>query len=196
MIRLFLLSLFVSFGYQGSAQEVRAFDISAAGISIGEMTVSREVRDTLTHYVMKSDVNFWFFSHVKLSYQVYSVYHNDHLISSQVTSQSNKGTFKSMVQWNKDHYVVDAAAYKYTNKEIIKGSIQTNAARMIFEEPVGKTRALADSYGVLAPLDFKDNTYALNVLGKVNYYHYTKGLFKRAVVYHSVKNFEITPRQK
>jgi len=194
MIRLLLLSLVVSIGYRGSAQEVRAFNISAAGINIGEMTVSREVRDTLTHYVMKSDVNFWFFSHVRLSYKVYSVYHNDHLISSQVTTQSNKGTFTSMVQWNKDHYVVDAQAYKYSNKEIIRGPIQTNSARMIFEEPIGKTRALADSYGVLASLDFKDNAYALDVLGKVNHYYYSKGLFKRAVVYHSVKNFEITPR--
>lgn len=179
-----------------TAQEVRVFEISAAGITVGEITAIRETKDSLTYYSLDSNVSFWFFTQIDVRYSVNSVYHRDHLLSSSVTTKSSKGDFTSTVQWNNDHYDVNATAYKYTNKEMIKESIQSNSARMYFEEPVGMSTVLADGFGVLASLTYEENAYAMDVLGKVNHYHFNNGFLKRAVVYHSVKNFEVTPKKK
>lgn len=101
------LSFILLSGIVGGAVEKREYDITVAGINIGEMVATRETHDDdLTYYSLKRKVSFWFFIRVNVEYSVISVYHKNHLISSTVNTNSNRGNFISTIHWNTDHYNV------------------------------------------------------------------------------------------
>lgn len=175
-----------------SEVEKRIYDITAAGIRIGEMVATRETKDNYTWYTLHSKVSFWFFVRVSVDYAVTSVYKNNHLITSTVVTTSNKGNFKSSVRWKDDHYNVDVDGYKYKNNTSIKDSIEYNSARLYFEYPSGITTILADNYGIMVPADnIEENVYSVNVQGNKNRYFFQRGKIFRAIMHHPVKNFEV-----
>jgi hypothetical protein len=188
-ICLFFTSLsIVSYG----EVEKRTYDITAAGIRIGEMVATRETKDNVTFYSLHSKVSFWFFVRVQVDYAVTSMYKGNHLISSTVITNSSKGNFKSTVQWSEDHYDVKVNGYKYTNNTSIKDSIEYNSARFYFEYPPGISTILADNYGIMVPADnIENNVYTVNVQGDKNRFFFKGGKIIRAIMHHPIKNFEV-----
>lgn len=188
----FILLTIISYG----DIEKRTYDITAAGIRIGEMIATRETKDNYTFYSLHSKVSFWFFVRVQVDYSVTSKYKNNHLISSTVITNSNKGNFKSTVQWNEDHYNVKVDGYKYTNIAPIKDSIQYNSARFYFEYPSGISTILADNYGIMVPADkIENDVYSVNVQGNKNRFFFKGGKIIRAIMHHPIKNFEVKLKQ-
>lgn len=189
-----LICLFFSFLTIASYGEVekRTYDITAAGIRIGEMVATRETKDNVTWYSLHSKVSFWFFVRVQVDYAVTSMYKDNHLVTSTVITNSSKGNFKSTVQWSEDHYNVKVNGYKYTNTTSIKDSIEYNSARFYFEYPPGISTILADNYGIMVPADnIENNVYTVNVQGDKNRFFFKGGKIIRAIMHHPIKNFEV-----
>ena len=181
-------------GIVRGAVEKREYDITVAGINIGEMVATRETRDdNLTYYSLKSKVSFWFFIRVNVEYSVASVYHKNHLISSTVNTTSNRGNFISTIQWDKDHYNVHVEGYKYKNEVAIGDTIVYNSARMYFEYPTVNSAVLADNYGLMVSTEnLQKDVYAVTVEGNRNRFFFHRGKVIRAVMHHPIKNFEVT----
>jgi hypothetical protein len=196
-VKIFGIVLFVILGAVTSAagqrdSEVRNFTISLAGIDIGEMQATRLVSDTITRYRLVSKVSFWFFVRVIVEHTIVSEYHRDVLYSTISTSKSNKGNFQSTVVRNKDHYIVKAASHKYSLDTIIQGPIKFNVARLYFDKPVGVREILADTYGVLASARFSEKDLLItDVLGNKNKFYFRNTDLERAVMYSTVKNYEV-----
>lgn len=189
-VTLFLFFL-VHSGY--AAVEKREYDITAAGIRIGEMTATRESIDNQTWYTLHSEVSFWFFVKVKVVYSVKSLYQNNQLITSTVLTHSNKGDFTSVISWSKDHYNVKVDGYKYKNTVSIKQPIQYNSARIYFEYPNSISSLLADNVGLIVPAEnnTQQNLYTITVLGNKNRFYFRSDGIIRAVMHHPIKNFEV-----
>lgn len=176
------------------AVEKREYDITVAGINIGEMTATRETdNDNFTHYSIRSRVSFWFFVRINVEYSVISVYRDNHLITSTVTTNSNRGNFNSTIQWKEDHYQVNVNGYKYSNDVAIRDTIAYNSARMYFEHPALNSSVLADNYGLMVSTEnIQENVYGVSVQGNRNKFYFAKGKVIRAVMHHPIKNFEVT----
>jgi len=174
------------------AIEKREYDITAAGIRIGEMTATRERIENQTWYTLHSEVSFWFFVRVKVVYSVKSLYQNNQLIKSTVDTHSNRGDFKSTVTWNEDHYDVRVEGYKYTNEVPLKEPISYSSARIYFDYPYSVSNILADNYGIMVPVDKTEkDVLTVTVQGNKNRFYFESGRIIRAVMHHPIKNFEI-----
>ena len=175
-----------------AAIEKREYDITAAGIRIGEMTATRENIDNQTWYTLHSEVSFWFFVRVKVVYSVKSLYQNNQLMTSTVVTHSNKGDFISTVTWQKDHYDVRVEGYKYKNNVSIKEPIKNNSARLYFEYPQSISSLLADNYGLMVPAEnIQKDVCMVTVQGNSNKFYFKSGRIVRAVMHHPIKNFEV-----
>ena len=172
--------------------EERKYEITAAGITIGEMIATRENTGDITTYTLHSKVSFWFFIRVNVDYQVNSTYRGDQLMTSTVTTKSNRGDFKSTIEWKEDHYDVHVNGYKYKNDTPIKDPIHHNSARFYFEYPSHIKKILADNYGVMVPADnIRENVYTVTVQGNKNTFYFEKGKIVRANQHHPIKNFNV-----
>lgn len=191
--KIFICLIFTALSIAGYGEiEKRTYDITAAGIRIGEMVATRETKDNYIYYTLHSKVSFWFFIRVQVDYSVTSKYKNNHLLTSMVITNSNKGNFKSTVQWSGDHYNVKVDGYKYKNDTSIKDSIEYNSARFYFEYPKGISTILADNYGIMVPADnIEENVYSVNVQGDKNRFFFKGGKIIRAIMHHPIKNFEV-----
>lgn len=177
--------------------EVRRFDIELAGMKIGELTATRTRQDTLTHYRVESKVSLWLFVRVNVHHIQTSVYRGNTLLSSTVQTSSNRGDFSASVTWNEKHYDVKVDMYKYNNESVITDPIHFNAMRLFFDEPKDIKKALADSYGLMAPVSFLKNTYyEVDVRGERNKYYYKDGKLYRANMDNAIKNYEIILRKE
>jgi hypothetical protein len=175
-----------------SAVEKREYDITAAGIRIGEMTATREQIDNQTWYTLHSEVSFWFFIRVKVVYSVKSLYQDNQLIKSTVVTHTNKGDFTSSITWNKDHYNVLVDGYKYKNNESIRQPIHYNSARIYFEYPRSISNLLADNVGLIVPAEnTQQDVYTVTVQGNKNRFYFKSDGIIRAVMHHPIKNFEV-----
>jgi hypothetical protein len=187
----FLLGLSLPIRAQ-SGEEVRKFVVSLAGIDIGEMQATRTKKDTITRYTLVSKVSFWLFIRINVEHRIVSEYHRDVLFSTVSTSKSNKGNFISTITKSKDHYVVKASSHKYQLDTIIKRPIKFNVARMYFDKPLGVKEILADTYGVLAPVQYAERDMLItDVLGNKNKFYFQNNDLLRAIMYSTVKNYEI-----
>jgi hypothetical protein len=86
-----LLLLILPWGL--NAQDHQKYDISIAGISIGEMTATKKVNGEDSQIDVKSKVGFWFFGKIELDYHTVSVFKG--IILSKVMSipKPTKETF-------------------------------------------------------------------------------------------------------
>ncbi len=192
-----ILFFWMSFCFTALASvETREFDITVAGIKIGEMTAKKEVRDSITFYTVHSKVSFWLFVKIHVDYTVSTEYHHDKLMYSTVTTKSNKGDFVSTVSWTGKQYDVVVDGYKYENTTPIKEAIHFNSIRLYFDEPIEVKTLLAENFGVMAPVEVLEKrvTYRVNVLGNKNRFHYKQKVMHSANMYHPVKNFDIKLR--
>jgi hypothetical protein len=63
---------------------------------------------------------------------------------------------------------------------------------MFFEEPVGRTRMIAENYGVFGSIKALGNSeYETLANGNKNKYTYTDGKLDRAVMHSPIKNYII-----
>ncbi|SMD44990.1 hypothetical protein SAMN00777080_3628 [Aquiflexum balticum DSM 16537] len=184
----------ISFFFQPSSvngQEVVNFDISVAGISIGEMSAIKTTTGNEIKYQINSLVSFWFFGKISVDYKSNTIYKNKQLYSAISSTNSKRGDFSSSIQWNKDHYKVDAKTYKFENNSPIKKPFFFSSAMLFFEEPKMVKEFLAENFGLPSPVTKVKDYYEVDVNGHKNRYYYIGGKLDKAIIYNPVKNYMI-----
>lgn len=172
-------------------QEVANFDISVAGISIGEMNATKTKMGDETKYQINSLVSFWFFGKISVDYRSNTIYKNKQLFSAISTTNSKRGDFSSSVEWNKDHYKVNAKTYKFENNNPIKKPFFFSSAMLFFEEPKMIKEFIAENFGLPSPVRKEKDYYEVDVNGNKNRYYYIDGKLDKAIIYNPVKNYMI-----
>lgn len=175
----------------GICQEQKEFDITVAGISIGEMSAVKTVTNGITIYHVKSSVRFWFFGWISLDYFMNSEYHGKQLIKVDGAYNTNRGIFETTVAWKDDHYEVNAKGYKFENNKPVDKPLYHSSAVFFFEEPIGVTESMADNFGLVSPIRKVRDCYEVDVAGDKNKFYYVDGIFDHAVMYSPIKNYVI-----
>lgn len=187
--RIFLIIFFLPFGL--FAQNVQKYDISIAGISIGEMTASKKVTGEDSQIDIRSKVGFWFFGKIELDYHTVSVFKGNHFIKSEVNSKTNKGNFRSLITWINDHYKVNSRNYKYELDTEVRKKVFFSSASFYFEEPKNVKEFFAEGYGLVCPVTKHKDHYEVNVNGNKNRFYYVNGKLDKAVMEFPIKNFVV-----
>jgi hypothetical protein len=172
-------------------QEKREFDITVAGISIGDMSAFKSVEGDLTYYTVKSRVSFWFFGWVTLDYTMKSEYKGNQLMKVNGISTTNRGDFLTTINWQKDHYNVETSSYKFENKRPVNKPLYHSSAVFFFEEPEGVKESMADNFGLASKIQKVKDYYELDVHGDKNKYYYLNGQLDKATMYSPIKNYVI-----
>lgn len=172
------------------AQETHEFDISVAGFSIGKMTAKKTQTMDTTTFSLVSSVSLWLFGQITVDHATEVKYVGDRFIKSNVKSSTNKGDFFSRIWLEDGVYRVDANAYKHELKTTIREPIYFSAARLFFEEPHGRTKMVAETYGIFADIKRLPNgSYETTTDGNKNRYTYVNGKLERASIQSPVKNY-------
>jgi hypothetical protein len=187
----FIILIFSIPPFMAIGQEKREFDITVAGISIGEMTATKTVKEDMTLYNVKSQVSFWFFGWVSLDYTMDSEYKGAQLMTVNGVYNSNRGEFITTIAWQEDHYKVDTRSYKFENTKPVNKPLYHSSAVFFFEEPYGVYESMADNFGLVSPIQKVRDYYELDVGGDKNKYYYVHGELERAVMYSPIKNYVI-----
>ncbi|MDH4089770.1 MAG: hypothetical protein OEV74_16380 [Cyclobacteriaceae bacterium] len=178
-----------------SISKTKYFDITLAGVKIGELKATRTVKDTTTIYLLDSNVHFWLILSVALHHHIETVYRGKNLFSSISVSESSNGTFTSSVIWKGGHYQTSVNSYKYKNSDSIYEPVECSIARFYFDEPVNIRKTLADAYGILAAVKkVKPGNYEVEGQGNINKYFYENGEFVRASIFSKVR-YEVVARK-
>jgi hypothetical protein len=172
-------------------QEEVKYDVSVAGISIGEMTAVKKNSGQKIFYDVKSEVSFWFFGKINLEYFVKTEYQGKQLMVADVQSKSNRGDFRTLIKWNKDHYQVDAKNYKYDNNAPVRKPLYFSSAVFFFEEPKDIKEFMAEGFGLVSPIKKVKDYYEVDVNGNKNKYYYVNGILDKAVMYSPIKNYVV-----
>jgi hypothetical protein len=171
--------------------EIEKFDISIAGISIGEMVAKKETLGGEVHYELKSSVNFWFFGKVNLDYLTESFFRDKMLVKANTTSKTNRGNYGAKIDWMKDHYVVNATNYKYELDTIIHKPYYYSSAVFYFEEPKQVREFIPEAYGRPSPIKKIKDYYEVNVNGNKNRFYYINGKLDKAIMEFPIKNYVV-----
>ncbi len=156
--------------------ETRVFDIDIANVKVGNMVVEKVVKDSLTIYIFRSEVDAWMLVRVHISHLITCIYKGEKLVKADIHSVINKEIYNSTVMWNKDHYDFDCSTYKYHKAGILAESLDFSVVKMYFEEPTGKEKIFAENYGLICPIRIlKPSTYCLEVEKNKNTFHYSHG---------------------
>jgi hypothetical protein len=172
-------------------QDEVKYDVSVAGISIGEMTAVKKKTGQKTFYDVKSEVSFWFFGKINLDYLVKTEYQEKQLMIADVQSKSNRGDFRTLIKWNNDHYQVDAKSYKYDNNTSVRKPLYFSSAVFFFEEPKDIKEFMAEGFGLVSPIKKIKDYYEVDVNGNKNKYYYVDGVLDKAVMYSPIKNYVV-----
>ncbi|MCH7400394.1 DUF6134 family protein [Belliella kenyensis] len=174
----------------GQAETIH-FDITVAGISIGEMKAYREVSLNKEFYDLQSKVSFWFFGRVNLDYSIKSEFDGKKLKRANSKTNSNKGDFASSIVWKDDKYHVKATSYQFENDTTFYRPFLFSSSKMFFEEPVEIDLSIAENFGLPAKVTKMKDYYEVSVNGNKNKFYYENGKIVKAVMQSPVKNYVI-----
>lgn len=180
----------------GQCQDFIEFDISVAGINIGEMKATQMKSDDKLKIEIQSQVRFWFFTWVEVKFDSESNYHNGFLVHAASNTASNKGDFSSSIYWNKDKYIVNSNAYKFENKTPLPDLIAYSTSKLYFEEPNENDVFLAENFGVISMISKRKDYYEVEVNGNRNKFYYENGLFVKAVMQSPIKNYVVSRKSR
>jgi hypothetical protein len=173
----------------GYSQESLKYEVSIAGIKIGQMTASKKTAGEKTSYEIQSNVGFWFFGKISLDFNTKAYYEGKQFMRSEVNSKTNKGNFFTKIDWERDHYEVKARNYKFEMDTVVNRPVYYSSAVFYFSEPKNVKEAIAEAYGLPSPILKGKDYYEVNVNGNTNRYYYEGGKMVRAVMEFPVKNY-------
>lgn len=189
------IAVFILFSHHAQSQDIVKYDVSIAGISIGEMVAKRESRGGDIHYELKSNVSFWFFGKINLDYLTKAIYKEKKLIKANVLSTTNRGNFASDIEWRDNHYKIKSTNYKYELDTVVHRPFQYSAAVFYFEEPVIAKEFIAEAFGLPAPIKKVKDYYEVKVNGNTNRFYYVDGKLEKAVMEFPIKNYVIKRKE-
>lgn len=188
---LFLSLMAMLLSNKASCQENIKYDISVAGISIGELNAKKNTKEKNTVYELTSLVSFWFFGNISVNFEIISHYKDNLLIKSRTTTKSNRGDFFSKIDWINDKYEISATSYKYELDTALAKPFYFSSSRLYFEEPLLHAVFMAENYGLSSPIKKKEDHYEVSVNGNKNKFYYLNGKLEKAIMQSPIKNYVI-----
>ena len=110
-------------------------------------------------------------------------------------SDSNRGNFVTTVNWNKDHYDIDANSYKFHNETPINKAVYGTPAKLYFHEPKNGDVLISENFGMLTTVrELEKGVYEIEVNGSMNRFYYENGVLEKVVLENKIKNYSIKRR--
>lgn len=197
-VGLILIFLFLSLGvsYNSFSQtKTNMYDIVLAGFTIGTMQADKTTSAKGLDYQIHSNVEFWFFGKIHVEFLQKAHYAEGQLMKATTNSDSNRGNFLTTVDWNKDHYDVDANSYKFHNEEPINQVIKSSTATLYFHEPKVGDILISENFGMPTTVrQIEKGVYEIEVNGSMNRFYYEGGVLQKVVLENKIKNYSIKRR--
>jgi len=190
-LRAFCLAVALACHTLIASGQQKLYDITVAGISIGNLDIKRYDKAEFTYYEMSTKISFWLLFRIEAEYVMSAVYKGDQMISSKSQTHTNKGDFKSSTVWNGHQYEIHIDAYKYKKDTLISEPIHFNVGRMYFDKPAPGQKIYADNFGLLTPAEKSEDQMIVRIQGNANRYFYENGAMYEATMYHPVKNYRV-----
>ena len=190
---LLILCLIVKPAFSQEKAETLRYEIVVLGLKIGELVAEKspEVNNFQT-FKVESFVKFWFFGNVDLRFSTISQFQNEQIVKTKSESKTNRGDYLSTVQWNGNHYEVDANTYKYENQNPVKGPLTWCSTKLFFQEPRHGDLFLSEVYGVSQKITQLDpGVYEIKIDGNTNRYYYKSGILEKIVIENPIKNYQV-----
>lgn len=180
---------------KGLAQsaEIAEFEVVVLGIKIGDLEAKKvkEAEGTLL-YEAKSQVKFWFFGSVNLSFLTRAHFEKNYIVNTKSSSKTNRGDFLSEVGWRGEEYQVNAQTYEFENQTPLSGPIAWCSTKLFFEEPQEGDIFLSEVYGLSQKIkEIEPGVYEIAINGNTNRYYYQSGKLEKIVLENSIKNYQI-----
>ncbi|PZX54894.1 DUF6134 family protein [Algoriphagus chordae] len=174
---------------------VQEYDIVLAGFTIGKMQADKVTDGESVDYQIHSKVEFWFFGKIHVEFLQNVNFLKGQLMKARTKSDSNRGNFVTTVNWNKDHYDIDANSYEFHNEESINQAVYGTPAKLYFEEPKNGDVLISENFGMLTKVvELKKGIYAIDVNGSTNTFYYEAGVLQKVVLENKIKNYSIKLR--
>ncbi|TXE11354.1 DUF6134 family protein [Algoriphagus aquimarinus] len=178
-----------------SQTKTNKYDIVLAGFTIGSMQADKTTSPKAEDYQLHSKVEFWFFGKIHVEFLQNVNFKNGQLMKATTKSDSNRGNFVTTVNWNKDHYDVDANSYKFHNEESIKQAVYGTPAKLYFQEPKNGDELISENFGMLTKvIELEKGVYEIDVNGNTNTFYYEGGILQKVVLENNLKNYSIKRR--
>ncbi|WP_339703262.1 DUF6134 family protein [Algoriphagus aquimarinus] len=178
-----------------SQTKTNKYDIVLAGFTIGSMQADKTTSPKAEDYQLHSKVEFWFFGKIHVEFLQNVNFQNGQLMKATTKSDSNRGNFVTTVNWNKDHYDVDANSYKFHNEESIKQAVYGTPAKLYFQEPKNGDELISENFGMLTKvIELEKGVYEIDVNGNTNTFYYEGGILQKVVLENNLKNYSIKRR--
>lgn len=184
---------FISFlllTYILKAQELN-YEITSADLKLGNLTVTKtQNKDTLLINIM-SIVNVDLLIKSKVKYKADCIYHNDELLYSKVIVSENGKIHSINETENLGKYYLltnNKKKSKYFNK------ICYSSALLYIKEPINISTIFSETNNQINPvINIGINAYQItnSKNGHKNEYYYENGILQKAVIHHTLFNFNI-----
>ena len=167
--------------------------IKLAGLKIGTLIAQHEKVKEMDCYYMVSDVEISFLFKIKIYYKTVSIYKNDELINSKVSSIVGNSNYTSNTYWDGKKYIINCNTYKYSYYDTsITEPIKWSVSKLYFQRPKADDCVYAETYGKLSKLKTEYNALLFEIpKSKQRYYYNAEGLFTKVEMINSIKNFEV-----
>jgi hypothetical protein len=196
--RFVLIAFFLILGssINGISQtQTNYYDIVLAGFTIGSMQADKTTSPKGEDYQIHSKVEFWFFWKIHVEFLQNVNFQNGQLMKATTKSDSNRGNFVTTVNWNKDHYDIDANSYKFHNEEPINKAVYRSPAKLYFHEPKNGDVLISENFGMLTKVrEIEKGVYEIDVNGSMNRFYYEGGVLQKVVLENNIKNYSIKRR--
>lgn len=177
LIIIFLLVICI-----GNAQ-VLNYDIRSKGNSIGKLTATKTVKDSITQIDIVSEVSVRILIKIDVKYKLQCVYRNDDLLFSSITTYVNGKVHSTCkTERTEDHYTItkDGHATKFFNK------IDFSNALLYYKAPENQSTVFSEANGIEKQVkQIEANTY--NVINpsnkRISQYNYINGVLEKATIH-------------
>jgi hypothetical protein len=171
---------------------VHNFAIRIAGMKVGKLTATKEVKSNITTYTLSSDASVVLLHHYKVKEVLIANYQNNILQHVYIWGYMGKKSYSSSIVWNKDHYDININGYHYSRTSVEYMPIKYSISKIYFEEPPVNERVFSEDYGVFSNIAIqKENEKEMVFNGYKNKFAYASGEMIKAEIQNSIKEFVI-----
>jgi hypothetical protein len=172
--------LLVLLSIPARAQHPAIFDIEIAKVKVGNLVIEEVKKDSLRIYILKSEVDGWLLTKIRVSHLMTCVYKNNKLIRAEINSTINGKKYASYTVWENDHYKFDCNTHKYHNAGTTRENIDFSVVKMYFEEPRNAAKLYAENYGLFSMLEKPvAGAYQITVEKNRNTFYYVQGKLEK-----------------
>ncbi|MGE0566510.1 MAG: DUF6134 family protein [Bacteroidia bacterium] len=183
----------ILFAFSGVKAETISYAIKLGGFKIGSLNTTHIRKGNIDYYSVISNVEVNLIFKIKVYYKTVSIYNNNQLIESKVSSNVNGNSYASNTIWDGQKYKIDCSAYKYSYSDSSRTEpIYWSVSKLYFEKPDVGAEIYAETYGRFS--EFKkggNNQFQVEVQKSKQIYYYDNSLLGKVEMINSIKNFEI-----